>query len=370
MDTCILHSLFGAQILSRSDRSATCTPASLQFRDIAITMATAEAHTTSDATPVTVNELWKLFTEQVRTNEEEWVLDEVVTILKSNGITAPWQLKKAPDALLLHNFPLQSHARHYLVAVHVRDEIKAKDTAEPQPAQESTALAAAISGLMQEQRALRQSRKRSRSDPDTDDERSTFGCNACLWEYNLHEIPTEHLPTKEKMEKMARRGAKSYREHGKYLVTGPVTDYQPAWMEEPVKDMGALKTHARWVALWWARTFAQVAAQGHSKRETVSLTDLITQFLRANQAAIENSNKVGWEADKDLWSNISDKVKRNVDVDVREEMLKAPSENKKERLWKKLNNAKSPSSGSQQEYTGSSGKGGKDGGKTGKAWKN
>ena len=102
--------------------------------------------------------------------------------------------------MLLHNFPLQSHARHYLVATHVRDEMKTWDTVQQQPDRGNNALAEAISGLMQEQRALRQSRKRSRSDPDTDDERATFDCNACLWEYNLREIPTEHLPTKEKME--------------------------------------------------------------------------------------------------------------------------------------------------------------------------
>ena len=113
-----------------------------------------------------------------------------------------------------------------------------------------------------------------------------------------------------------------------------------------------------------------MAAQGHAKQETVSLSDLIAQFLHANQAAIENSNKVGWEADRDLWNNLSDRVKRNVEVDVREEMLKAPSENKKDRLWKKLNPTKGMPSGSQQEYTGSSGKGGKDSGNTGKSWKN
>ena len=140
--------------------------------DTALAMATTDMTTTSVDTPVTVNDMWKLFTEQVRTDEEEWVLEEVVAILKSTGITAPWRLKKAPDALLLHNFPLQSHARHYLVATHVRDEMKTWDRVQQQPAQDNNALAEAISGLMQEQRALRQSRKRSRPDPDTDDERA------------------------------------------------------------------------------------------------------------------------------------------------------------------------------------------------------
>ena len=88
--------------------------------------------------------------------------------LKVTGITAPRQLKKAPDALLLHNFPLESHARHYLVATHVRDMMKTWGSAQPQPDQGNTALAAAISGLMQEQRALRQSKKRYRSDPDAE----------------------------------------------------------------------------------------------------------------------------------------------------------------------------------------------------------
>ena len=102
-------------------------------------MAT-EVPTTTVAAPVEGNnELWKLLTEQVFTNEQEWVLQEVVQILKDGGITAPWQLKKAPDALLLHAFPLESHARHYLVAVHVRDELKATEAPKPQPAQEYSA---------------------------------------------------------------------------------------------------------------------------------------------------------------------------------------------------------------------------------------
>ena len=96
------------------------------------------------------------------------------------------------------------------------------------------------------------------------------------------------------------------------------------------------------------RAFAQLAAQGHAKVQTLSLTDLLTEFLNANQAAIENSNKVGWEFDRDLCDGMSDRIKRNVEVHIRSEMLTPPSENKKDRLWKKLN-PKATSSGSQRE---------------------
>ena len=113
MDTSERRRLLGVQALSRTVHHPRCSSRT------ALAMATTDATTPTVATPVTVNDMWKLFAEQVRTDEEEWVLEEVVTILKSTGITAPWQLKKAPDALSAPQFSFRE-PRKTLFSGHTR----------------------------------------------------------------------------------------------------------------------------------------------------------------------------------------------------------------------------------------------------------
>ena len=79
----------------------------------------------ADATNTVANDtcpMWDLVVNQVGVDEEEGLLQEMLSKLAEVGITKPFQFMKAPDALLLSVFPMDTCARHYLAATYVRDE--------------------------------------------------------------------------------------------------------------------------------------------------------------------------------------------------------------------------------------------------------
>ena len=79
-----------------------------------------------------------------------------------------------------------------------------------------------------------------------------------------------------------------------------------------------MPTHAHWVASWWSRAFTQISAQGTCNEETVTVSDLLVQFLNANRVAVQNTTRVGWEYDRFLWDDLSDRLRRREpDMDVR-----------------------------------------------------
>ena len=128
------------------------------------------------------------------------------------------------------------------------------------------------------------------------------------------------------MKKAARRATTSFSRHGQFLCPGNVADYKPNWFNDhkgskDVTEVGDLKTHAHWCAAWWARGLSQLAAQGHAEKQTLSMADLVTQFLNINKIAIERSTKVAWTYDKDQWHSLSDRVKRYESVNVQAKLL-------------------------------------------------
>ena len=70
------------------------------------TNASAPAGSTDTVATETNGSMWQLVTEWVQVDEEEWLLQEMVQVLADPGITKPFQLQKAPDALLERIFPL------------------------------------------------------------------------------------------------------------------------------------------------------------------------------------------------------------------------------------------------------------------------
>ena len=101
--------------------------------------------------------MWQLVTEWVNVDEEQDVLQEMLDGLAATGITKPFQLEKAPDALLERISPPGTHARHYLTAVHVRDEQRKWES---QNSAATDPLAEAVRGWILEAHAARRSRKR------------------------------------------------------------------------------------------------------------------------------------------------------------------------------------------------------------------
>ena len=173
------------------------------------------------------NPMWQLVTEWVKVDEEQDVLQEMLDGLAAKGITKPFQLEKAPDALLERIFPLESHARHYLTAVHVRDEQRKWEN---QTSASTDPLAGAVRGWVREARAARHSRKRGKDDDFfTDDETETkkFNRKEALEQYHLDQVPSERMPKLEKMGQVAKRGVRGVAGHGQFLVPGTVNEYTP-----------------------------------------------------------------------------------------------------------------------------------------------
>ena len=84
-----------------------------------------------------------------------------------------------------------------------------------------------------------------------------------------------------------------------------------------MKAVDQLPTHAHWVTTFWARALAQLSAQATCGQETVSISDILIEFLNANKVAIEHTTRAGWEYDRHLWTDLSDRLKRREpDVEV------------------------------------------------------
>ena len=77
------------------------------------------------------------------------------------------------------------------------------------------------------------------------------------------------------------------------------------------KDVPSLPTRAHWVAAWSGRAITQLSCQGEAKLETLSLRELLQQFLNMNQLAVEANNRVAWTYDQQLLDNLVDRIRRH-----------------------------------------------------------
>ena len=296
----------------------------------------------SDPTPASVpTDMYTAMKDWAQVQEEEYLLEETVTMLANAGIVAPWQLQEAPDALLQAALPLESHGRHYLAAARTRTQLKRWDEATPD------AMAQAIQNLAKVTQKVNKGRKRGKDESDSEDDvftESTFAQKQSLEWYGLDDIPAEHLPALSAMKKAARRAEASFKRHKQFLLPGTVADYKPTWFDDQegnkdVKDAMDMKTHAHWVSAWWARALTQLACQGHAAQQTLSVADLVTQFLNANRIAIEKSSRVGWSYDKELWQSLGDRVRRCEKVQVNTKILEV-DENKLKAIMSRMESAK------------------------------
>ena len=87
--------------------------------------------------------------------------------------------------------------------------------------------------------------------------------------------------------------------------------WTPQWMAPEHKPKSASDLpHAQWVACWWARTLSQLTTQAASGSEATSVECLLTEFLSCNKIAVEDTCKVAWHFEAELWSNTVEKYLR------------------------------------------------------------
>ena len=121
------------------------------------------------------------------------------------------------------------------------------------------------------------------------------------------------MAKEKEMETWAKKASTSFKIRKPFFIHEPVTAFQPIWVEgkDFVKDFSQIPTHAHWVAAWWARAFTQVSAQGTCGQESVTISDVLVEFLNANKVAIQTTTRAGWEYDRHHWIDLSDRLRRN-----------------------------------------------------------
>ena len=83
------------------------------------------------------------------------------------------------------------------------------------------------------------------------------------------------------------------------------------WVPEKFNGLDAIRAHAHWVAAYWGRALTQLAAQSASNAQSVSVEDLLTEFLNMNRLCIENKGRLGWVMDQQIRNGINDKIQRH-----------------------------------------------------------
>ena len=101
------------------------------------------------------------------------------------------------------------------------------------------------------------------------------------------------------------------KKRGPCVLPGATTDFTPTWMKTPLPQrLEELQTHAHWVAASWSKALTQIATLGHTKNQTLSVEQLLTQFLNINRICIEQTQKVGWYTENEMWLNAVEATRR------------------------------------------------------------
>ena len=144
----------------------------------------------------------------------------------------------------------------------------------------------------------------------------------------------------EKVEEAAKKAMTSVRRRSNFVVPGTVFDYTPDWMLQPPKTMNEVTSHAQWVAMYWSRAMTQLAAQATTGKETFQIKDILEEFLNINQMCVENSGRMGWTYDQELWSSLESRLRKGeTDMDLKAELRKT-FEGKKMSLRDRVEKAK------------------------------
>ena len=266
-----------------------------------------------------------LFMEEAGLDPDTETVTSVLGILWENRITKAWQVAKLPDSILERLFPHGEALQEYLLVASVR-EILQQWQSQPQgePASSSnneaySMVAKAISAFTTECEKARKQRKRGKSSDSEAELENKYDCTASLKRYGITNVPNTHVAKERGMEKWSKKAVTSFATRKSFLIHEPVTSFQPIWMEDKdrAKDQSQIPTHAHWVASWWARALTQISAQGTCDKETVTVSDLLVQFLNANKVAIQKTTRAGWEYDRHHWADLSDRLRRREpDMDV------------------------------------------------------
>ena len=263
--------------------------------------------------------LWELFTHEVQMAETSEVLNQAVILLAGSGITQSWHLEDMTLEELDRVIPQANHMREYMATKRV---IKYLNPPQSSSSGSLGDVAAAVLKLAKASKTETASRKR-KGPLDTDsEEESKFKVEDALWEYGLDGIPHQHMPSTALVENAARKAQSCVAAGRPFVAPGALADYCPQSVKNMPKDQQQ-QTHAHWVAQWWSRTLAQLAAQSACKKESFSVQTLLAEFLNMDEVAMQANSRTGWAYDQEKWTTLRDRSQRyERDLDLEAEMKK------------------------------------------------
>ena len=179
-------------------------------------------------------------------------------------------------------FPAATHARHLVTILQVQELLRQRTDAEQVS---NVSMAKAVNRLAREHEKSRKAD--DRQETSSDDEvtnKWAYDHYESMRQYNLQKVPQPRSLNVEKQEKYAKRAAVGVLKRGPYLVPGETTEFTPTWMKTPLPSkVEELPTHAHWVAAYWSKALTQISTQGHTHHQTLSVEQLLTQFLNINR---------------------------------------------------------------------------------------
>ena len=153
-----------------------------------------------------------------------------------------------------------------------------------------------------------------------------------LGRYGLSSVPQDHMLPYFDLERAIKEGRRAAKRHKDFLCPQDLVKFGPQWMEAKDKPKRLLDmTHAQWVAFWWSRTLTQLTSQASTDNVTVTFDVLITEFLNINRMAIEDTCKVAWTYEEELWGSLAEKCLRKDPKAKPAEHLTAVDENMRTR---------------------------------------
>ena len=245
----------------------------------------------------------------------EEVRARVVAKLQEAGYEYDWQAVVLPREVLLHVFPPVTHGTE-LTAMH-----HAQHMARSVVGAESSDVAFHLQQILAQQKQQTKATKglekpRNQDEVSSSDsgEDQGFDATECLKKYGLPSIDHGHLLPfdllKTLVKAAGKRKKKSKDSNFDFLVDRDIHKCMPRWLKDKDRPPKGEMTHSHWVAAWWSRALGQLSVQAAIGHETVPFEALLNEFLHCNKMAVQETVRTAQSYDADLWSDMSEAIKR------------------------------------------------------------
>ena len=254
---------------------------------------------------------------------KEQQVTEVATVLVAKGVLHTWQLETLTPDLVDALFPPAEKLQMNLVIKRAASVLKSQNdtrTYQNQPVQDFFTKAYqdqadSMKKMMRECRKHMTGGDQALDELDDDDLKG-IDITKALGRYGLDRVNAMHLMPPDDLKRMIRTARARQKEGDKVFLAGGYLEklYVPNWMGIKARPNWKREQGEHWhsfaqfASCYSSRVLAQLAVQGDTQSETVSVAALLNSFLDICKLAIEDRCTVAWEYDDDLWRDLKKQV--------------------------------------------------------------